>query len=55
MKRKLVQHPKGWPWSSWSHYAKSEEGLIRIDTVVEGQHRDRIGQYEEEESQNTHP
>jgi putative transposase len=32
VKRKLVVHPKDWPWSSWSHYAKGEDGLIRIDS-----------------------
>ena len=31
--RKLVKHPKDWPWSSWSFYAKGETGLIRIDPV----------------------
>ena len=31
--RKLVMHPKDWPWSSWSFYAKEEIGLIRIDPV----------------------
>jgi hypothetical protein len=31
--RKLVKHPKDWPWSSWSFYEKDEEGLIRIDFV----------------------
>ena len=35
VKRKLVRHPKDWPWSSWLHYVKGEEGLIRIDTVEE--------------------
>jgi len=35
VKRKLVTHPKDWPWSSWSHYAKGEEGLLRIDTLGE--------------------
>ncbi len=29
--RKLVEHPKDWPWSSWSFYDKSDTGLIRID------------------------
>jgi len=29
--RGLVNHPKDWPWSSWSFYEKGEEGLIRID------------------------
>jgi hypothetical protein len=31
--RKLVSHPKDWPWSSWSHYAKGEHGLIAIDLL----------------------
>jgi len=26
--RGLVEHPKDWPWSSWSNYAKNGEGLI---------------------------
>jgi putative transposase len=30
VRRKLVQHPKDWPWSSCSFYAKGE-GLIEID------------------------
>jgi len=29
--RKLVKHPSGWPWSSWSFYEKGEAGLVRID------------------------
>jgi putative transposase len=33
VERKLVGHPKEWPWSSWSHYEKREEGLLRIDPV----------------------
>jgi putative transposase len=33
VQRKLVVHPKDWPWSSWSHYAKGELGLIRIDAL----------------------
>ena len=35
VQRKLVSHPKDWPWSSWSHYEKGETGLIRIDTFGE--------------------
>jgi len=35
VKRKLVTDPKDWPWSSWSYYAKGEEGLLRIDTLGE--------------------
>jgi REP element-mobilizing transposase RayT len=33
VKRKLVQHPKHWPWSSWSHYENGREGLIAIDSA----------------------
>jgi putative transposase len=29
--RKLVKHPKDWPRSSWSFYAKREAVLVRID------------------------
>ena len=29
--RKLVEHPKDWPWSSWSFYARGEDGLVTID------------------------
>jgi putative transposase len=31
--RKLVEHPKDWPWSSWSFYAMGEAGLVKIDPV----------------------
>jgi len=43
--RKLVQHPKDWPWSSWSFYAKGERGLIAIDVLGP----------KDGESQNPHP
>ena len=33
--RGLAEHPKDWPWSSWSFYAKEEAGLIGIDAVRE--------------------
>jgi len=33
VKRKLVAHPRDWPWSSFSFYAKKESGLVRIDPV----------------------
>jgi putative transposase len=33
VKRGLIKHPKDWPWSSWSHYALEERGLIRIDVL----------------------
>ena len=35
VKRKMVRHPKEWPWSSWSHYAKPQRGLIAIDPLNE--------------------
>jgi putative transposase len=31
VKRKLVAHPRDWPWSSWSHYANGGTGLIAVD------------------------
>jgi putative transposase len=31
IKRNLVIHLRDWPWSSWSHYANGETGLIGID------------------------
>jgi hypothetical protein len=37
--RKLVTHPKDWPWSSWSYYAKGEDGLLRIDILGEKEDR----------------
>jgi putative transposase len=33
VKRKLVTHPKDWPWSSFSFYSNEETGLVRIDSV----------------------
>ena len=33
VRRKLVAHPRDWPWSSFSFYARKEPGLIRIDPV----------------------
>ena len=33
LKRKLVDHPKDWPWSSFSFYAKPGRGLIRVDPI----------------------
>jgi len=29
--RRLVKHPKEWPWSSWSFYPQGEPGLVRMD------------------------
>jgi putative transposase len=33
VKRKLVAHPKDWPWSSFSFYSQRGSVLIRIDPV----------------------
>ena len=33
LKRNLVDHPKDWPWSSFSFYSNLKSGLIRIDPV----------------------
>jgi putative transposase len=44
IQRRLVQHPKDWPWSSWAHYAGKGDARIRIDSM-----RGDI------ESQNPHP
>jgi putative transposase len=32
-KRKLVDHPRDWPWSSFSFYADLKSGLLRVDPV----------------------
>jgi putative transposase len=33
LKRKLADHPKDWPGSSFSFYSKLQHGLIKIDPV----------------------
>ena len=33
LKRKLVLHPKDWPWSSFLSYSNPKHGLIRVDPV----------------------
>jgi putative transposase len=33
VKRKLVAHPKDWPWSSFPFYTMQESGLVRIDPM----------------------
>jgi putative transposase len=33
LKRKLVLHPKDWPWSSFSFYSGRKPELVRIDPV----------------------
>jgi putative transposase len=31
--RRLVEHPRDWPWSSWSNYANNGEGLVEVDLM----------------------
>jgi putative transposase len=31
--RGLVAHPRDWPWSSWSNYAKDGDALIAVDLI----------------------
>jgi hypothetical protein len=33
VKRKLVAHPRDWPWSSFQFYPSKEQGLVRIDPI----------------------
>jgi hypothetical protein len=33
LKRKLVDHPRDWPWSSFSFYSDPKQGLIRVDPI----------------------
>ena len=33
LKRKWVEHPRDWPWSSFAFYSDLKSGLIRVDTV----------------------
>ncbi len=33
VERKLVEHPKDWPWSSFLFYATGEPGLMAIDAL----------------------
>jgi putative transposase len=33
LKRRLVDHPKDWPWSSFSFYSNPKHGWIRVDPV----------------------
>jgi len=32
--RRLVKHPRNWPWSSWSFYEKAEGVLLQMDLVA---------------------
>jgi putative transposase len=52
--RGLVKHPKDWPWSSWSHYARGEAGLLRIDALEEESGR-AASRANPRKRQNPHP
>ena len=51
VQRKLVEHPKDWPWSSWANYAGRGERKIRIDSVRGDRKESNIVT----KSQNPHP
>lgn len=44
--RGSVQHPKDWPWSSFSFYTKGETGLVAIDPVGCGVRTEQRGNEE---------
>lgn len=52
VQRQLVRHPKEWPWSSWSYYEKGEQGLIRIDTLLEEEGKSPKPNAKRQKSQN---
>jgi putative transposase len=54
VQRRLVSHPREWPWSSWSYYVKGEEGLLRIDILGEKK-RDISSVPEPKKIQRPHP
>ncbi len=55
VQRRLVVHPKDWAWSSWSHYAKREHGLIRIDKLEEARIQKAPAKSRAKQSQKPHP
>ncbi len=55
VKRKLVEHAKDWPWSSWSHYAKGEARLLRIDNIASEETGQQVLRVKSRKSQEPHP
>ncbi len=55
VKRKLVTHPREWPWSSWSYYAEGEKGLLPIDILGGGRTDREPSPANSRKSQNPHP
>jgi len=43
VKRGLVQHPKDWVWSSFTHYATGAEGIVEIESEWTARRRERMG------------
>ena len=39
VKRGLVEHPRDWVWSSWSHYFTGSQGLLRVDELGDFEQR----------------
>jgi putative transposase len=40
VKRRLVVHPKDWPWSSWGLYATGEPGVVKVEPTGEERRRE---------------
>jgi putative transposase len=40
VKRRLVPHPKDWPWSSWSFYATGEQRVVKVEPTGEERQRE---------------
>jgi putative transposase len=54
VKRKLVSHPRDWPWSSWSYYEMDQQGMIRMDAFGEEENSLETPQPARTKSQNPH-
>ena len=43
VKRGLVEHAKGWAWSSFTHYATGAEGIVEIESEWTARRKERMG------------
>ncbi len=43
VKRRLVEKPEDWEWSSFRHYATGVEGVVEIESEWTGRRRERMG------------
>ena len=43
VKRRLVERPEDWRWSSFRHYASGEIGVVEIESQWTARIRERIG------------